>query len=75
MSITQARLEEFAKYVKNHDAFEEIQDRINRRFFAKFCDGTDEERKVVGDMMNNSKLFYRELNVILDEILETANDE
>jgi len=76
MSVSKQRLDEFAKFVINHEALPEIRERMKRRLFDEFITATDDKRKVIGDILNAEALFFSEIQRVLNEIQlnETLND-
>jgi len=76
MSVSKQRLDEFAKFVINHEALPEIRERMKRRLFDEFITATDDKRKVIGDILNADALFFSEIQRVLNEIQlnETLDD-
>ncbi len=68
MSISKEQLCDYARALSNHDAHEEIQRRIDKRLFERFITATDEERRVIADLVNASRLYQKELKLLVDEI-------
>ena len=68
MSVSPEQLKDFARVMKNHPAYEEVKERVSLRIFDKFKTATNEERCVLGDIMNAGGLFYKELNYIVSEV-------
>ncbi len=57
----------FAEMVMNHPGKDKVLDRVDSRLLRKFRGGTPEIREEVVRMMDSTDMFFKELQVIIDE--------
>jgi len=70
MSVSEERLQDFAKMIVEHDAFPDVVERIQGTLFKKWIKSDDDERKIIGDIANNLELFITEIRTIYESIDE-----
>ena len=70
MSVSKQQLQDFAKLVKGHPAFEEMMIRVQRTLFDRWLGADKKEMAEIRDISDNQKLFVNELNVIFESIDE-----
>lgn len=75
MSSSQKQIEEFAKYILNHNAKDDVLDRISIKLMYKFKEGTTEERVIISNIMDSVDLFMTELNIIVTESININEGE
>jgi len=64
MSVSIQSQRDLAKTIINHPATEAVVERINQRMFKRFIAGTDDERKVISDIITSMNLFLKEIRSI-----------
>ena len=77
MSVTTTQKQDFANYIRDHDAFESIMDDMQMQLFSRSLKASKLERDVISDTALGLQLFVTELNAIISKILddEPVNDE
>ncbi len=70
MSVSKSQLQDFSKLIKNHPAFDEVIERIQKNLFMASLRATKEERSIISDQMDALTLFVGELNTVIDTIDE-----
>ena len=77
MSTSKQALQDFSKQIVNHAAYDEVINRVRRSLFDKWVKGSDDERKVIGDISNALDLVIGELDVVFASIDDDkpVNDE
>ena len=75
VSITPAQLQDYARVVLNHDAMEEVRERVQKKLFDKFRVARPEEREVINAIMDNESLFFTELRTVLGEAEKANSDD
>ncbi len=70
MSVSKQQLQDFSKLIKNHPAFDEVIERVQKNLFMASLRATKEERSIISDQMDALTLFVGELNLIVDLIDE-----
>ena len=77
MSTSNESKLDFANMVLNHHALEAVIEDVHQRLFARFRVGTEQERKIVADIMDAGDLFIKELKTIVDQHAksETVDDK
>lgn len=66
---------DLATHILNHHALDAVRDRIQLNLFQRFRRGTEEERKIIADIMDAEGLFFKELQVIVDEHAMLADED
>ena len=64
--VTVAQIENLAKTIKTHVAFDSIMESIQRDLFAKWLNGTEKERQIVSNISDNQKLLIQKLTQITE---------
>jgi len=77
MSVSKTQLHEFAKYVKGHEAFDVIIERVQKNLFNQSIKASKEQRDILSDTALGLLLFVDEINRVFAEITADApiNDE
>ncbi len=70
MSVSKQQLQDFSKLIKNHPAFDEVIERIQKNLFVSSINATNEQRNILSDQMAALGLIVGELNLIVDLIDE-----
>ncbi len=70
MSVSKQQLQDFSKLIKNHPAFDEVIERIQKGLFMASVGATKEQRGILSDQMDALTLFVGELNTVIDSISE-----
>ncbi len=70
MSVSKSQLQDFSKLIKNHPAFDEVIERVQKNLFMASLRATKEERSIISDQMDALTLFVGELNLVVDLIDE-----
>ena len=74
MSTSNEAKLDFANMVLGHHALDAVIEDIHLRLFARFRTGTEQERKIVADIMDAGDLFIKELKTIVDQTVEPVDD-
>jgi hypothetical protein len=77
MSVSQAQLDHFAKFVMTHEAMPIFRERVQKGLFDRFRTATAPEREVINAIMDNETLFFDEVKKVMTEMTskESVNDE
>ena len=77
MSVSKTQLQDFAKLVKNHPAFDAIIERVQKSLFMASLGASKEERSIISDQMDALGLLKGEINVVFETIDEdkSINDD
>ena len=68
MSTSKESLLDYAKALVTHPAHEAMRERVQMRLFNRFRTANEEERGVIGDIMNAEAMFFTELKIVVDEL-------
>lgn len=74
MSVSKSQLEEYAKYILNHEALEEVKMLVDKRLIARFRSASREQRDELNHMMDATSLFLQELKNIVGESVDLTED-
>jgi len=77
MSISKQSLQDFAKLVHDHPAFEQVIRNVQEGLFMKSLGASREERDILSNTMDAMNLFVGEINLLFDSIDEdkAINDD
>jgi len=64
MSTTHTQVQQFATLMLEHDAAEHVWELVDLKLFQRFRSATDQERKIITDLMDIKDLFLAELRQI-----------
>jgi len=69
MSVSKNQLQDFAKYVMEHDALNEFRERVKMRCFEQFRSATPAMREELNAIMDAEQMFFEEINKVFNELL------
>lgn len=77
MSTTNTQMQHLAEILTTHDAIDDVRQMVKERLFNRFLEATMEERQIISDILDAEKLFFSELEGVLEDIkgAEPVNDE
>jgi len=77
MSVSKSQLQDFSKYVMNHDAVDVFRERVQMTCFNMFRNATAEKREIINAIMDNESMFFAEIQKVLNEMSgdEPVNDD
>ena len=64
MSTTHTQVQQFATLMLEHDAADRVWELVDLKLFQRFRSATDQERKIITDLMDIKDLFLAELRQI-----------
>ncbi len=70
MSVSKSQLQDFSKLLRNHPAFDEVIERVQKNLFMASVGATKDARGIISDQMDALTLFVGELNTVVDSISE-----
>jgi len=73
MSVSKQALQDFAKLVHDHPAFEEVIKNVQEGLFMKSLAASREERDILSNTMDAMNLFVGEINSLFDSIDDDKN--
>jgi len=77
MSVSKSQLQDYAKLLRQHPAFDEVIERVQKSLFMASVGATKEQRGIISDQMDALGLIVGELNTLVDAIDEgkSINDD
>jgi carbamoylphosphate synthase large subunit len=77
MSVSKAQLEDFASKINTHPAYDEVMTRISQGLFERWVKATEDQRKIIGDIVAIQGQFIDEINKVCGQIDadKPVNDE
>jgi len=70
MSVSKSQLQDYAKLLRQHPAFDEVIERVQKSLFMASVGATKEQRGIISDQMDALALIVGELNTLVDSIDE-----